>query len=58
LIAKGSLILELKMPGIVPPFRFKFWMGKMVLGEREDFPRQSALKLLGIYSCMGKKKDK
>jgi hypothetical protein len=38
------------MAGIVPPFRLKFRMRKMVLGKGEDFPRQSTLEVLCIYS--------
>jgi hypothetical protein len=36
----------LKVPGIVPPFGFKFRMRKMVLGKREGSSRKSAFELL------------
>jgi hypothetical protein len=52
LIAKGFSLLakELEMTGIIPPFGFKFRMRKMVLRKGEDFPRQSTLEVLCIYS--------
>ncbi|MGZ6203264.1 MAG: hypothetical protein ACXWM6_17310, partial [Thermodesulfobacteriota bacterium] len=40
------LLLSVKMPGIVPPFGFKFRMRKMVLGERKSPSRKSAFEFL------------
>jgi hypothetical protein len=46
------------MTGIVPPFRFEFWMRKMILGKREGPSGKRALEVLSIHFCMGQKKDK
>ena len=35
------------MAGIVPPFRFKLWMGEMVLGKGEGPARKGASEVLG-----------
>jgi hypothetical protein len=37
------------MPGIIPPFGFKFRMRKMVLRERKSPSRKGAFEILGIY---------
>ena len=40
------MILRLKMPGIIPPFGFKFRMRKMVPGKRKGSSRKRPLEIL------------
>ena len=45
------------MARIVPPFGFKFWMRKMVLGEGKDFPRKGPFELLSEEARGNEKKN-